>query len=404
MAKVRCPSCKAAVETSGGPGAVVDCDECGKKFRLAAPKAAAAAGAPRRSAAPPDDEEDDDEPVVTKPKKNKKRKKSAGLPPWLLPAAGGVTFLTAAVLTIVFVIVPTMKRGILFDVMKAISDDHDSIAVVRPKAVSGASGISAMAEQMKGGGSHYAPTPPEGYGYEPGHVTEAIHVKKGLKSFYILRFGWAARPTTPAVAFHRDVPIREDKPKHLEKPRYVVTGRDELALFESVDDAKAGIDRMLDSKKAGYYPQPKAAAYFTRAPGKMQDVFTTGMGPEIDRPKTVSVELSYKDYDYAVTYTLDYGSPEAVSKALKSIEECNKKVREEMAEWRKANPYAEQDPFTRVDRLMHLPKEAQGNTLVMRNPFSNASSGPAMPLINECFRMGDNYWAGAEDLLGGVGK
>lgn len=403
MVKVRCPGCQAAVEVDPKAGPVAECDECGKKFRLAVKKpASAAAGAAtatkRKPTAPADDDDDeDDEPVQKKPKK-KKRSKSSGPPIWLMPVVG-VVVIGAIAATIIFVVVPTMKRGLLFDAMAAITDDMDSVAVVRPKAVSGASGMMAMVETMKGGGSHYAPTPPEGYGYEPGHVTEAMCVKKGLKQFHIIRFEWTAKPTTPPVETHRGVPIRKDQPKHLEKPRFVVTGGRDMALFDSVEDAKAGVDRMLDSKKAGYFPQPKAAAFFTRTPGKVNEIFTEGKGPEIDKPKSVYVELSFKDHDYATTYTLDYGTPEAAEKAKKSIVECRKAVRKEIEEWWKKNPDHEGNPFFNVEGLMNKELEIEGGKLSMRVSFSKAYVGPNMPLIREAFRMGDAPFGGATDLM-----
>jgi len=415
MAKVKCPECKATVEVDPKPGATVECDECGKKFRLAAPKpaaatAGAAAGAKptKRAAAPPDDDEDeDDEPVVKKPKK-KKRKKAASMPGWLLPAIGGVTVIGGLIAVVVFVVVPTMKRGLLFDPLKAIQDDVDSVAVVHPKGVAGASGISAMAEQMKGGGSHYAPTPPEGYGFEAGHVTEATRVTKGLKTFYIIHFEWTAKPTTPAVATHRDVPIREDKPKHLDKPRYVVVGGKDMCLYETVEDAKEGIDRMLDSKKAGFRPDPKYAGYFTRAPGDMREIFTEKKGTEIAKPKTVYAELSYKDYDYDVTYTLDYGTKEAAEAAKKTVEESRKATRKEIDAWwkktREDNPGFEGNPFFNVEGLLNKELQIDGSKLVMKVPFSKASHGASMPLVHQCFNMGDAPFAGFKDLMEGMGK
>jgi hypothetical protein len=416
MVKVRCPGCQATVEVDPKAGPVVECDECGKKFRLAVKKpAAAAAGAAtatkRKPTAPADDDDDeDDEPVQKKPKK-KKRSKSSGPPIWLMPVVG-VAVIAAIALTIIFVVVPTMKRGLLFDAMAAITDDMDSIAVIRPKAVGGASGISAMVETMKGGGAHYAPTPPEGYGYERGHVTEALAVKKGLKQFHIIRFEWTAKPTTPPVETHRGVPIRKDQPKHLEKPRFVVTGGRDMCLFDSLEDAKAGVDRMLDSKKPGYFPQPKAAAFFTRTPGNMQEVFldhsrdmlTASKIPEIDKPKTVYVELSFKDNDYAVTYTCDYGTPEAAEKAKKSIVECRKAVKKEIEEWWKKHPDQDGNPFFNVEGLMNKELENEGGKLSMRVPFSTAHVGPGKPLIREAFQMGDAPFGGITDPLDDMKK
>ena len=400
MAKVKCPGCQAAVEVDPKKGPTVECEECGKTFRLAVkkPAAAVANGAPRKPAPPPDDDDDDDEPIKPKKKKKKVRRASSGPPIWLFPVIGLMVVVGIA-LTVVFVVVPTMKRGLLFDPMAAITDDVDSVAVVRPKGVSGASGISAMSETMKGGGSHYAPTPPTGYGYETGHCTEAMKVKKGLTEFHILRFEWGAKPTTPAVATHRDVPIRSDKQKHLDHERFVVCGRNDIALFGSVEDAKKGIDTMLDNKKTGFYPQPKNAAFFTRTPGDMREIFTTGMGKsvEIDKPKTVLVELSYKDHDYSVTYTLDYGSPEAVTKAQASIKKCFEAVRAEIKAFWDKNPLADGNPFFTVDTLMNLPLQTDGGKLILVRKFANASSGPGMPLIREAFMMGDAPPGGYDD-------
>jgi hypothetical protein len=401
VAKVKCPGCKADVEVDPKKGQTVECDECGKTFRLAVKKPAAAgaavAGAPRKAAPPPDDDDDDDDEPVKKVKKKKKvRRSSSGPPVWLFPVIGFVV-IAAIALTIVFVVVPVMKRGLLFDPMVAITDDVDEIAVVRPKGVSGASGMSAMMETMKGGGSHYAPTPPEGFGFEPGHVVEAIRVKKGLKGFYIIKFGWKARPSTPAVATHRDVPIRSDQPKHLDKPRFIVTGSNEMALYDTVEDAKAGIDKMLDGKKAGYCPEPKYAAYFTRTPGKMQVIFTNGMGPDIDKPKTVYAELDYKEYDYKVVYTLDYGTPEAAKAAVESVKKCHEGVRKEIGEWWKKNPEHVGNPFDRVETLMGKPIETDGGKVIFVLAFSKASAGPGLPLMHHAFSMGDAPPGGFDD-------
>jgi hypothetical protein len=400
MAKVKCPGCQAAVEVDPKKGPTALCDECGKTFKLVvkkpAPAGAAAPSAPRKAAPPLDDDEDEDDEPVRKVKKKKKSRKSSGTPIWVFPVVG-VAVLAGIIATIVFVVVPTMKRGLLFDPLASITDDVDTIAVVHPKDVSGASGMSAMSESMKGGGSHYAPTPPEGFGWEPGHVSEAIRVTKGVKSYHIIYCHFAAKATTPPVATHRDVAIRADKPKHLNKERFVVAGRNHLALFDSLEDAKAGIDRMLDNKQTGFYPKVKWAAYFTRTPGKMQDIFTTGMGPDIDKPKTVYVELSYKDTDFKVTYTLDYGSPEAVEKAKASIKKCHEAVRAEIAEFWKKNPLADGNPFFVVDGLMNLPLETEGGKLILVRKFAKTAEGPSFPLIREAFAMGDAPSGGFDD-------
>lgn len=401
MVKVRCPGCQATVEVDPKDGPGVECEECGKKFRLAVKKPAAVNGVKKSAPPPPDDDdEEDDEPVQKKPKKKKSRKKSASIPGWLLPVFGGVTVVVGIILVVVLVVIPTLKRGALLDLLTAVPDDADSIAVVRPKGVTGASGNRQLEVGM-GGGSHYAPTPPDGYGMEPGHVTEAIRVKKGLKVFYVISADWKPRPSMGAVTTHREVPIREDKPKHLDKPRYVVASSSALALFESVDDAKAAIDKMLDNKKPPYVPHPKFASYYSRSPGKMQEIFTEGRGPDIAKPKSVMVELSDTDDDVSVTYTLDYGTPEAAAAAKSSIEACYKVVDEEIAKWWKDNPYHEgASPYVQYDKLKYTPKEIDGGKLTMKVKVSHISKGAAMALIHECFNMGDAPFKGFEKMPG----
>jgi hypothetical protein len=280
--------------------------------------------------------------------------------------------------------------------MKSIPADAELVLVCRPKGLSGISG-SSVADTLAGGGRYFAPKPPEGFGYEPGHVDEVVYVQRGPLKYKIIRFIWKARPdrTTQLITTHRGMSIYKDvlKTTQGEKTRTVVVMGSDVMLMENAEDAKAAIDRMLDAKGVAFpLPNRAPAAYISTKAPPLEKILCDGMGPKLPQPKVVHAVADLPDNNYSVNYTFEYESPEAAAAAKETIEKARKEVILEIGRIKEKESHKWEvgaNPYSALETWLHETIEVSGSQLKMSKSFSKMPMLMSQRLVNLALNLGE---------------
>jgi hypothetical protein len=414
VATVKCPGCKSVLKIDPTDGPDFECDECGKRFRFS-PKPAsapAAAAAPKKRPAPPppddddeNEEEEDEEPARRRRRRPERRvrKRSKGMPAWVLPVSGVVAALLCVVLFFVFFgksLAEGMSR-LSADAMKAVPPGAEQIIIVRPKGLAGVSG-STVGETLAGGGRHYVPEPPSGYGYEAGHMDEFLQVVADGKQMQIMRFIWKAKPdgSAPVAEEYKGFRIRTDVRKG-KSERYVVASGTDLIVCSTVDACKAAIDAMTTAKEVSPDIPPKAsgehgtpAAYITRRPFSVKKQLHGDFGDDVPPAKFISAITTLKDINYWVDYTFTYDSPEAAAAAkeawMKARSTAGKIIYDKTNEMLN-NLEPGQDPFAHIKKNFTPELSVDGSSIKFKVTFSKLPSLQSQLLVSHCFAVGGDF-------------
>ena len=420
VATVKCPGCKSVLKIDPADGPDFECDECGKRFRFSGKPAAApapagarssSAPAPKKRSAPPppaddeDEEEEDDEPARRRRRRpeRKVRKRSKGMPGWVIPVAGASGLLLCVVLFFVF-FGKSLAEGVSrmsADAMRAVPEGAEQIIIVRPKGLAGVSG-STVGEALAGGGRHYAPEPPSGYGYEAGQMDEFVQVAAAGKQIQIMRFIWKGRPdgSAPTVEEHRGFRIRKDVRKG--KPeRFVIASGNELVVCSALDACKTAIDNMLDSKGVSSDIPPKApgdhgtpAAYITRRPFSVKKQLHGDYGDDVPPAKFISAITTFKDIDYWVDYTFTYESPEAAQAAkdawMKARSTAGNIIADKLIEMQNQLEPG-QNPFAQIQKNFTPELAVDGSSIKFKITFWKLTQLPGLLLMSHCFNVGNDF-------------